>query len=97
MLFVDTVGIRPETPLDGERDPHGGKLHLKWTVQKVAPDILHVHITFYDEDAFTQPVEMTNIWQRKTDAKWQVLDDASCFENASGISGKPVESGFMRF
>ncbi len=39
---------------------------------------------------------MTNIWEHKTDPKWQVLDDASSFENATGVTGKPAENGFIR-
>ena len=97
-LYVDTVGINNTTPIDGLRDPHSGKLHLKWTVQRVANDRLHTHITLYDDDAFTEPVTTTNIWARKTDRKWEILDDASCFENASGVSDqKPLEEGFVRF
>ena len=96
-LFVDTVGIKDTTPIDGMRHPHSGKLHLKWTIQRVAKDILHTQITLYDEDAFTEPVTTTNIWERKTDRKWEMLDDGSCFENASGISEKPVEEGFIKF
>jgi hypothetical protein len=94
---VDTVGILPTTPIDGMRHPHSAKLRIRWSIQRVAPNILHTHITLYDEDAFTEPVTTTNIWERKTGRKWEVLDDASCFENASGISEKPVEEGFIKF
>ena len=96
-LFVDTVGIKDTTTIDGMRHPHSGKLHIIWSIQRVAKNILHTHITLYDEDAFTEPVTTTNIWERKTDRKWEMLDDGSCFENASGISEKPVEEGFIRF
>ena len=96
-LFVDTVGIKDTTTIDGMRHPHSGKLHIVWSIQRVAKNILHTHITLYDEDAFTEPVTTTNIWERKTDRKWEMLDDGSCFENASGISEKPVEEGFIRF
>jgi hypothetical protein len=96
-LFVDTVGILPTTPIDGMRHPHSAKLRIRWSIQRVAPNILHTHITLYDDDAFTEPVTTTNIWERKTDRKWEMLDDASCFENASGISEKPVEEGFIKF
>ncbi len=96
-LFVDTVGINASTPLDGARDPHSGKLHLTWTVQRVAPDILHVHLTLYDEDAFTEPVTMTTIWTRKTDRRWEVLDDASCFENNAEVGSSKAADGFIKF
>lgn len=96
-LFVDTIGINGSTPIDGLRDPHSEQLHINWTVQRVAPDRLHVRMTFYDNKAFTEPVTATNIWARKTDSKWQILDDASCFENATGISQKEPEPGFTRF
>ena len=96
-LFVDTVGILETTPIDGMRNPHSGKLRISWSIQQVAQDRLHMHITLYDELAFTEPVTTTNIWARKNDPKWQMLDDASCFENASGISEKPVAEGFFRF
>ena len=97
-LFVDTVGIKGETPLDGMRNPHSAKLHLKWTIQRVAKDVLHFHITLHDEDAFTEPVVMTNISHRKDDARWQVLDDASCFENNKTLTpGATEPGGFIKF
>ena len=95
-LFVDTVGIIGTTSLDVARNPHSDKLHIRWSVQKVATDTLHLHVTLYDEDAFTQPVTTTNIWERKTDARWQILDDASCFENNGGKE-EHLEAGFMKF
>ena len=96
-LFVDTAGIRGDTPIDEARDPHSPRLHMKTTVQRVAKDTLHVHVTLYDEGAFTVPVVTTNIWQRKANATWQVLDDASCFENSSGVSEIPAAPGFSKF
>ena len=97
-LFVDTVGIRGETPLDGMRNPHSAKLHVKWTIQRVAKDVLHFHITLHDENAFTEPVVMTNIWHRKDVPAWQVLDDASCFENNKTLSpGATAPGGFIKF
>lgn len=96
-LFVETVGLLPHTPLDGMRNPHSAKLRLEWSIRRVAPKVLHVHLTMHDEEAFTEPVTMTNIWHRMSDPKWQVLDDGSCFENASSISEKTPEEGFIRF
>ena len=94
-LFVDTVGIEAATPLDTARNPHGPNLHMKWTVRRVADDILHFEVTLYDRDAFTEPVTAIGIWQRKTDPKWQVLDDGSCFENNN--NEKTPEAGFIKF
>ena len=97
ILYVDTVGINAQTPLDGARDPHSDKIHLKWTIQRVAPDVLHVHLTVYDPEAFTEPVTITNIYTRKTDRKWEVLDDASCFENNKELGGSTPDGGFIKF
>ena len=96
-LVVDTVAIMPTTSLDSHRDPHSGKLHVKWTVRRVAPDTLHTQITLYDDEAFTEPVTMTNIAQRKTDAKWALLDDQSCFENNQDVAPPEKASGFIKF
>ena len=96
-LFVETVGLIGSTPLDGMRNPHSNKLRIEWSVRRVTPDVLHVHLTLDDKEAFTEPVAMTNFWHRMSDPKWQILDDASCFENASGISEKPPADGFIRF
>ncbi|WP_174297125.1 hypothetical protein [Sphingomonas bacterium] len=96
-LVVDTVGIMPTTSLDSHRDAHSGKLHLKWTVSRVAPDVLHTQITLYDDEAFTEPVTMTNIAHRKTDAKWALLDDQSCFENNQDVPPPDKASGFIKF
>lgn len=96
-LFIDTVGINGRTPLDGLRDPHSDKLHLKWSLERVAADKLHARITMYDDEAFTEPVSTTNIFDRKKTREWEMLDDASCFENASAFSDKTPEAGFIKF
>ncbi len=94
-LVVDTVGVLGATPIDTARDPHGPGLHIKWSIEKVAADTLHLHVTLYDEVAFTEPVTTTNIWRRKTEPQWDVLDDASCFEN--NTPSKTTPDGFSRF
>ena len=96
-LFVDTVGLLGTTSMDNQRNPHSDKLHLRWTLQKVASDVLHLHLTLYDDEAFTEPVSTTNIWHRKTDPRWQILDDASCFENNESNQGSVPEGGFVKF
>lgn len=95
-LFVDTVAIMGTTSLDVARNPHSDKLHIRWSVQRVAADVLHVHVTLYDEGAFTEPVSTTNIWHRMTDPRWEILDDASCFEN-NKTSDDSLEEGFKKF
>lgn len=95
-LFVDTVGIMPTTPIDSFRNPHGPDLHIKWSIQKVGKDNLHLHVTLFDPAAFTEPVTTTNIWQRKTEPRWQILDDSSCFENNESNTTTPGE-GFIKF
>ena len=97
-LHVDTVGIKGETPLDGMRNPHSAKLNVKWSIQRVAKEVLHFHIRLYDEDAFTEPVVTTNISHRKDDPRWQIWDDASCFENNKTLSpGATEPGGFIKF
>ena len=98
-LYVDTVGLRGDTPLETHFDPHSDQLHFQWTIQHVAGDRMHVHVTMYDKGAFTEPVTSTNIWARKTDKRWALLDDQSCFENAAGVATntKPLEPGFVKF
>ena len=96
-LMVDTVGINAATPLDSNRDPHSAKLHMKWSIRRVAPDTLHVHETLYDDGAFTEPVTITNIWHRKSGPGWQILDDQSCFENNQDVPPPAQASGFIKF
>ena len=96
-LHVDTVGLVGNSPLDGQRDPHSAKLHLEWTVQRVAADVLHVHVTAYDDDAFIMPVTQVNVWTRKDPPKWDVLDDQSCFENNQTRTDTIPEAGFVKF
>lgn len=93
-LEVDTVGIKGETALDVARNPHSDKLRIQWSVRRVAPDILHVAVTLFDDAAFVEPVTTTNIWHRKTGKEWAILDDASCFE--TNTAEKPAE-GFIKF
>lgn len=94
-LEVDTVGIRAETALDVMRNPHSDKLHLRWSIRRVASDVLHLHVTLFDDDAFVEPVVTTNIWHRKAGSEWAILDDASCFENNN--TQAPVADGFVKF
>ena len=96
-LMVDTVGLVGNSPLDNMRNPHSSELHIAWSIRKVAPDVMHLHVTLFDDLAFTEPVTTTNIWHRKTDAKWQVLDDASCFENNNEQKNGKTEDGFVKF
>ena len=98
-LFVDTVGIVGSTPLEHLRNAHSEKLRIKWSIQRVAADTLHLHLTLYDEGAFTHPVTTTNIWERKTERRWEVLDDASCFENNKNLPGMgpATQPGFIKF
>ena len=96
-LFVDTVGIKSASSLTSQRWPHSDKLHLQWTMRKVGPDRLHLNITFDDPEAFAEPVVTTNIWARKTDPKWQILDDASCFENNQESTDSSGAPGFPKF
>ena len=95
-LFVDTVAIMSSTPIDSFRNPHGPDIHIKWSIQKVGKDNLHLHVTLFDPAAFTEPVTTTNIWQRKTEPRWQILDDSSCFENNESNTTTPGE-GFIKF
>ena len=96
-LVVDTVGIHNTTPIDSNRNPHSAGLTVKWTIERVARDVLHLHVRLHDEDAFTEPVVTTNLWHRKTDPKWQILDDASCFENNKEATESVPEDGFKKF
>ena len=66
-------------------------------VEKVGADILHITLTLYDDEAFTEPVTLTNITQRKTGPEWAVLDDQSCFENNQEVAPPPKASGFIKF
>ena len=98
MLFVDTVGIVSTTPVNNAgQTTHSAKLHIKWTIQRVASDVLHVHVTLYDDDAFTEPMVTTNLWHRKSGPNWQVLDDQSCFENNQNVPNSGALAGFKKF
>ena len=78
--------------------PHSDKLKMKWTVRRAAPDRLHIALTLEDEEAFTEPVVTTNIYRRKSDPNWQVLDDGSCFENnRTAVDEDGDTDGFTKF
>ena len=97
-LYVDTVGIDASTPVDsGPQTPHSGKLHMKWTVQRVAKDVMHVHFTLYDEDAFTEPMVTTDIYRLKSGPEWELQDDGSCFNNNRNAPDAAGISGFKKF
>ena len=96
-LFVDTVGINDISVLDSLRHPHSDKIHLKWSVRRAAPDILHLNLTVYDELALTEPVMNGMVWKRKNEAEWAILDDGSCFENNNTVTDENAEPGFVKF
>ena len=95
-LFVDTVGINDIGVLDSLRNAHSDKIHLKWSIRRVADDILHIHLTVHDEKAFTEPVVNTAIWTRKSGNEWAVLDDQSCWENNNTQTNEEAEPGFLK-
>jgi hypothetical protein len=97
-LHIDTVGILAATPVDaGPRTPHSAKLHMVTTIQRVAADVLHVHVTLYDDEAFTEPMVTTNLWRRKSGPLWEELDDRSCFENNRNLPDDSDATGFKKF
>lgn len=97
VLMADTVGIVPLSPIDSNHDPHSAKLHMKWRVERVSPDVIHTQITLFDDEAFTEPVTITNIAHRKTTAEWQILDDQSCFDNNQDTPPPKAAEGFIKF
>ena len=96
-LMVETIGILGSTPIDSNRDPHSAKLRVKWRVQRVAADVLHINVTLFDDEAFTEPVTLANVTHRKTTAEWQMLDDASCFDNNADVPPPKTAEGFIKF
>ncbi len=97
-LIVDTVGILPTTPIDpGTRTPHSDKFHMKWTLQRVTPDVVHAHVTLYDPEAFTEPMVVTAIWRQKGGPNWLMLDDGSCFENNRNAPDAQDVTSFKKF
>lgn len=97
-LHVESIGFNNRTTLDHNLSPHSDKLTLRWSVRRVAKDTLHFHVTLHDDEAFSEPVTTTNIWRRKTDPRWQVLDDGSCFENnRTQVDAEGNTDGFTKF
>ena len=96
-LRVDTVGILASTSIDAAYNPHSPALHLKWTIQRVAQNRLHVHMTLYDPEALKEPITTTIVYELLTDRQMDLIDDASCFENNRNQPDENNESGFKRF
>lgn len=98
-LHVDTVGIIASTRIDAAYNPHSAALHLKWTIERVAPDRLHTRMTLYDPLAFKEPLATTIIYELLTEPQMDLIDDASCFENNRHVQGQDKNdgSGFTRF
>ena len=92
------MGILITTPVNGAvQTNQSARLHMKCTVQRAPADVLHVHVTIYDDDAFTEPMVATNIWHRKTGPNWQVLDNEPCSENNQDAPDLEAAVGFRKF
>lgn len=96
-LYVDTVGLIATTSIDAAYNPHSAALHLKWTIQRVAPDRLHTRLTLYDTGALKEPLSTTIIYEQLHDPRMDLIDDASCFENNRNLAKEGDESGFKHF
>ncbi len=96
-LYVDTVGLIASTAIDAAYNPHSAAIHLKWTIQRVAPDRLHTRVTLYDPVAYKEPLSTTIIYEQLTDPQMDLIDDASCFENNRNLPDENNASGFKRF
>ena len=55
------------------------------------------NVTLFDDEAFTEPVTLANVTHRKTTAEWQLLDDASCFDNNADVPPPKSAEGFIKF
>jgi len=54
-LVVDTVGLRPDFPLDQSGVQHTDQLTVRERFRKIAPDLIENEITMTDPGAFTKP------------------------------------------
>jgi hypothetical protein len=97
-LFAETVGINGLTSLDHAVTPHSDKVRMDWTMRMTTPDRLQVVITITDPEALKEPITVVNIYRRKNDSRWQVLDDGSCFENnRTQVDEAGNTDGFAKF
>ncbi|WP_174291330.1 hypothetical protein [Sphingomonas bacterium] len=96
-LHVDTVGLIASTAIDAAYNPHSAALHLVWTLQRVAPDRLHLNLTVYDPEALKEPLSTTVVYELLTERRMDLIDDASCFENNRNLPDENNASGFKRF
>jgi len=97
-LHADTVGMLPSIPISpNARTPHSNKLHIQWTLRRVAADVVHMQITLFDDDAFTEPMVTTELLRRKAGPNWQEFDDISCFENNRNQVDSEGAPGFTTF
>lgn len=99
VLHVETVGIIASTRIDGSYNPHSADIRLEWTIERVAPDRLHVRMTLHDPLAYTEPLATTIIYEQLTAPQMDLIDDASCFENNRHVQTQDVDdgSGFIRY
>jgi hypothetical protein len=77
-LVIDTIGLNDKTVLDAYRTPHSDKLHVteRWRMVD-GGKTLEVRIRVEDPEAFNQPFEMMQRYER-VPANWM---EAICAEN----------------
>jgi hypothetical protein len=83
--------------MDAAYNPHSAALRMKWTLQRVAPDRLHAHVTLHDTEALSEPISTTIVYEQLNDPQMDLIDDASCFENNRNLPNEHDESGFKHF
>ena len=85
-LVVDTIGLNNKTFLDAYRTPHSDKLHVTERWKKSEDGELKVLITIADPEAFNQPFQVMQRYNRVP----QTLVEQVCAENNGYFFGARV-------
>jgi hypothetical protein len=86
-LVVDTIGLNDKTFLDAYRTPHSDKLHVteRWRLTE-GGKTLEVRIRVEDPDAYNQPFEMMQRYEKVT-PNWS---EQICAENNGYFFQEPI-------
>lgn len=90
VLVVETVGVRPDVPVNYTGAPHSGRMRITERIHSPSPGILRDEITIDDDEAFVAPLLQVEVYRYRPDLQ---IQEYVCLENNRNV-GTGGEAAF---